>query len=195
MVNVAFPVFAIVNVSVGWPPTWTLPNARFPLSAMMRVGPAGGDDGADGDELPQAAQPIKKDTVRNFFIRFKREHGGGRADGASTSMVQACTFIRNGKDVLAKLHHESKELKTYPAERALSASLSGSWLGSKNSERCRRSTVKSTAGWWLSNHSETALPPSCRSGCLSGVARRTGWEFLTMQDVQRITNGNPRSGD
>jgi hypothetical protein len=75
MVNVAFPVFAIVNASVGWPPTWTLPNARLPLSAMMRVwavvgGGASGDDGADGDELPQAVQPIKKDTVRNFFISF-----------------------------------------------------------------------------------------------------------------------------
>ena len=76
MVNVALPVFAIVNASVGWPPTWTLPNARLPLSAMMRVWAvvAGGDDGADGDELPQAAQPIKKDTVRNFFIRFYRSN-------------------------------------------------------------------------------------------------------------------------
>src|SRR5215467_8174013 len=78
MVNVAFPVFAIVNASVGWPPTWTLPNARLPLSAMMRVWAVVGVV-AGGDELPQAAQPIKKDTVRNFFIRsYRSNHHLGR---------------------------------------------------------------------------------------------------------------------
>jgi len=65
-VNVAFPLFVIVNVAVACDPTWTLPNAKFPLSPIIRVA-VGVGEVAVLSPPPHAAARLRSRTTQPHF--------------------------------------------------------------------------------------------------------------------------------
>src|SRR5215467_2485453 len=57
-------------------------------------------DGAGGDELPPAAQPIKTDTVRNFFIRSTSVEIANKPDQTQRATRVNASVLVDRKTVL-----------------------------------------------------------------------------------------------